>query len=119
MHDYGITCETDGNMPLGATPGIDQSFLGARNDLAISATSPKGLNCLGREFLPYLRDGIRHCFVDWQHDRVAQLFLPAFRAIARHLPSSIRLLALAFGRAVRPCPAAAIQIVQRRREVGF
>ena len=92
---------------------------GQRNDLAISATSPKGLSCLEREFLPYRRDGIRHCFVVWQNDRVAQLFLPAFRAIAQHLPSSIRLLALVFGRAVRSGPAAAIQIVQRKREANL
>ena len=119
MHDYGITRKSDGDMAPGVTPGIDQSSPDARNDLAISATSPKGLNCLGREFLSYRRDGIRHCFVDWQNDRVAQLFLPAFRAIARHLPGSIRLLALAFGRAVRSGPAAAIQIGQWKREADF
>ena len=78
-----------------------------------------GLSCLGRESLPYQSDAVQHQLVVRLHDRVAQLFLPAFRAIARHLPDSIRLVAQALGLAVRSGPAAEIQIVRRKREAGF
>ena len=77
----------------------------ARNDRAISATSPRGLSCVGRKSLPYWWDAVRHRFVDRLHDRVAQLFLPAFPAVARCLRDSIRLVAPAFGLAVRYRPA--------------